>query len=408
MDPTAVETYDTRVDSANLGLRERIYRFGTRAYWTGAVTSLALFVALAPASPTAALVASFGMIACVLLMALGLAVGAPRTQRGPVSLGHDGLTLRLAGAEVAVARDDIAEAYLRRTAWSWQLRVRTRAGARYDIDLPDEATAARWLRALNLDVGERAARVVTDRVAMQWAFAYFFGSMFSAPALALLMAIMALFHRDLLEQPWGLTFTYLVMMPGMWLAARTVGRVDVTVGVDGVRAGRGWWRRFFPLRDIARVELVRGRGDTLLLVMNDGGSHRYRFATDADAFAAGRRIRDLLALRDEGAPPEALRVLGADRADEPEAWRDAFVEALRGGAYRELVLTPDAVARVVTSPSVTAAQRIGAALALREVQPDAERSGVRIAEEAMVDPDAHDALHDVAPEEESLARRATR
>lgn len=398
-DDDASDRFELTVRSAAVGRQRAIRRLWRRIYWVASALSLGVVGVSTTAGQT---IFGLGLMAMFLLKAVEAWEGSARDRAIVASHRRGVLTLHHPHGDEALTAASVREGHLRVESGALVLRVETREGARHDIVVSDRATAERWMAELAIDPARRRARIVTDRTAVQWVFAYFFGGVFAAPGLAVLGALVGLLEsRTLGSVMWAF------LLPGYWLAARSVGRVDVTVGVDGVYAGRGWWRRFFPLAAIAQVAVRATEPSTLRLVLRSGATHEYRFATESDAEAARARVEGVLALR--GALPAAVeRVLSAGlpagAEKNAEAWRDVFVEALRGGSYREAPVTEDELAQVVSAPGVTGAQRVGAALALRAAAgPAGEVSGVRVAVEALTAPQT---LAAIAGAERVVARRA--
>ncbi len=393
---TEPERLQVTVHSARVGQQRALRWLWRRVYWAAAAVTLAL----APASEGASSAAlALGLLACAALKMAELAAGVERGRVVPASYRHGAIALHAPEGEEVLSPMTLREGHVREVAGRVVLRVETRAGWRHDVTLPDHATAERWLAGLGLDPARRRARFVTDRAAVQWVFGYFFGGLFAMPGIALLSLL-----TEALRVHHEFALVYLAMLPGYWLAARSVGRVDVTVGVDGVYAGRGWLRRFFPVESIERASLAPGNPGVLRIVLRSGASHDYRFAAEADAGAALARVEGALALR-AALPASVARALASSAATTAEGWRDAFADALRGASYREAALTADDLARVIAAPGVTAAQRVGAALALRDADARGEgaATGVRVAAEALTAPPTVEAL---ARAGRAAARRA--
>ncbi len=108
--------------------------------------------------------------------------------------------------------------------------------------------------------------------------------------------------------------------------------------------------------------------------------------------AVAERINAVLALRGTGLSEAAARALSTPSATTPEAWRDAFVAAVGGGTYRDVALSIDDLSRVLAAPMATAAQRLGAAVALRELDGSVASTRVRVAAEMVADPVLREAL----------------
>jgi hypothetical protein len=328
----------------------------------------------------------------------GLITASPDSRY--VTAGLDGQSLRVVGPGVnlTLSAARLREGLVRFTAMGWSLRLRDDDGVVYDVGVADEATAERWLDALGLDAPRRAVRVASDRTLVQWAFAYFFGGFFAMPLMLVAMLVMLLLGVDQ-NRGESLALMYLAMLPGYWLAARAVGHVDVSVGADGVRAGRGLRRRFFP---VGEIEGVAVEGNTLALRRANARAERYRFERLEDAHAVARRVAQVIALH-RAAPRDLLGALAAADATTPEAWRDVFLDAVKTGGYRALAFTAEDLAALVVARDVTAPQRLGAALALRALDVADGPAKVRVAAEALVDPAAQQALAEPLP---AMSKRA--
>ncbi|MFO0645975.1 MAG: hypothetical protein U0326_07035 [Polyangiales bacterium] len=351
-----------------------------------------LSVALLALSPTAAtLVSVAAMVTALGAMVAGLVRAQTTTTRCDILCRRDGLTIRADEGLIELPREALAEGIVRSSQFSWQLRLTARDGRRYDIDTPDEATARRWLTALGLDASGRAARVTTNRPLLQGVFAYFLGGFFASPIMALTMLLTTLLAREE-HVGAGIAIAYLATLPAYWLAARSVGHVDITVGADGIYAGRGWFRTFIPIYGVHSASVLPSQVETLALRLHSGEVKTYRLETAGDANAVAQRIRDVQALHLSGLPDALQRALSAQTEDTPEAWRGVFVDAVRGGTYRDVALTLDDVTRVLSAPMVRPAQRLGAAMALRELDAGDAPTRVRVAVEMVADPSMQRAL----------------
>lgn len=363
-----------------------------RAYLALSLAALLLFAVPGAPKDGPYMLAALAVVSFFALWFVGLVAGGTLTHDGAAHF--DGETLHLASGRVryALRAADLREGSVRAAGVGWALRLRDRRGDEYEVALYDEATAVQWLDALGLDASRRAMRVVSDRTLAQWAFAYFFGGFFAMPFTLAALGILMLLGVDPTSSP-AFAIAYLGMGPGYWLAARAVGRVDVSVGADGVRAGRGFGRRFFPVASIRGAEVS---ASTLVLRLTDRRTEHYRFDRAEDAWAVARRVLDVVNLHRSTSPalPPALVT------DEPltaAQWRDRFVHALREEGYRAAAFTRDDLERLLHAKDVPAPQRLGAALALRELAPVEGATGVRIAVEAMVDPAVARALEAEAP-----------
>lgn len=383
MDDSVLERVVVNLQSTPVGRQRMLRRLWRRVYWV--TTLLAFAFALVGLSDGGSIpVLVLGAVLCIALKLFEVFSGLGRADVVEAIVSRDTLVLRGANGEASLPSALLREGLLRELPDRTVLRVETRDGWRYDITLPDRATAERWLRVLRLDPAHRKARVVTDRIVLQWVFGYFFGGLFALPWLVLFSLLLK--WLDLSDPFLSNQF----LLAGYWFAARSVGRVDMTLGIDGVYAGRGWFRRFFPIESIERGELAPANPCSLRLVLRDGSTHDYRFADEVDARAALLRLEGVLALRATFSAA-MMRVLDSTTAHTAEQWRDAFLAASRAGSYREASLTEHDLAHLITAPGMSAVQRVGAAMALRALQTDAP-TRVRVDAEALAAPETVDAI----------------
>lgn len=400
MEPT--ERLRTIVAVAAMGVRARMRRVAGVTVLAGWLAGLASIAALPSATGA---VAGAAMLVAIGAMAWGLSRAQPVTAWRDVLCRRDGLTIYTGAAVIELPRDALAEGIVRQSALSWQLRVTARDGTRYDIDTPDGDTAQRWLTALGLDASARAARVVTNRPLVQGIFAYFVGGFFATPLMGITLLLMALFGREPREG-MSLAMSYLAMLPAYWFAARSVGHVDITIGADGIYAGRGWRRTFVPIYGVHSVEVPPSNAETVALRLHSGEVRMYRMETRGDALSVVHRIREVLTLHREGLPDALQRALSAQGPVTAEAWRDVFVDAVRGGTYRDVSLSLDDLTRVLSAPMVTPAQRLGAAMAMRALDGSAPVTRVRVAVELVADPEMQRALEAAAQTAQTATARA--
>ncbi|MDO9016521.1 MAG: hypothetical protein Q8S73_28355 [Deltaproteobacteria bacterium] len=390
--PHAAEVVGSALAVSRLGLRARLYRAGRRTYWAAAPFILASAVlpgSVVPWSMLAALV----MALCALAMVAGAVVGsAAAPRRALATLDDRGLSVGTAAGVVALPREALRDGIVVARFGRFALRLHDRAGDRYELTMPDEPTAWRWLHALGLGADQRAVRVVSDRVLLQGVVGYFLSGFAALPVMLAWMAVLAAIGAG---GPGGFMTALASVhgtMFGAWAMSWLVGHVDVTVGGDGLRVSRGIRHRFIPFEALEGV----ARDGTHGLALRLRGQWRpllLRFASDVDAEALAVRISAALATWRASAPPAFLAGLTVARAADAEAWRVALREAINDGSYRTAALSPADLEAVVASVAVTHAQRTGAALALRDLQLASESTGVRIASELLV---AEEAVESVA------------
>ncbi len=399
------EVIETALAVSRHSLRARLYQSGRRLFWGAAPFILA--GALLPGQVWFAL-AGLAMASCALAMVAGAVVGmTPPPWRVFAALDDRGLRLTTPTTVVALPREALLDGMVIAPFGGFALRLHDRAGDRYELAMPDEPTAWRWLQALGLSADRRAVRVVSNRALLQAAVSYFASSITALPLMLAWIAVLAVIgHRD---------EDYLVMplasmhsaMFGTWLMSWMVGRADITIGGDGLSVGTWPWRRYIPfeaLEGVSREGMegvalrLRGRWRPLTL----------RFASAVEAEAVAVRIAAARAAWEASVPPSCIARLAVGDPEDAEAWRAALRDAVGDGSYRDAALTLADLEAVVASVSVTAAQRTGAALALRDLQPATERSGVRVATELLVGAEALESLARADPGRPEVARTPRR
>jgi len=385
----------THFTYARPGLRRRLVRLGGRVYVALTLATLWPLSAGSWSHDTLRVIAGLVLGSFVAFWLAGLWVDLPRGHQGVATLDGDTVNLHGNGVRYTLPADQLREGSVRGGTAGWWLRLQDHHGDTYTLKMPDEATATQWLDVLGLDASRRAMRVVSNRTVRQWVFAYFLGGFFALPFLmsaGVLLALLGLLGVDL---PGDNVFVvYLLSIaPGYRLAARAIGRLDISVGADGVRVGR----RFIPIARVTNATVV---GSSLHLQRSDGLADIYRFQDFEDAVAVARRIHAVVALHHS--PSDTLpTALASTEALTATQWRDRFVHALRAEGYRAAAFTRDDLERLLRAKNVPAPQRLGAALALQAIAPTEALTGVRIAAEAMVDPKlpgvlADDATRDAA------------
>ncbi len=168
----------------------------------------------------------------------------------------------------------------------------------------------------------------------------------------------------------------------------------VSVGADGARLVRnGVRRRFVPFSEIERVEM---NGSKLVLVCKGGRREVVRVARRAASSLGAVKERIELALAARGPSAGALTALAREGRSLAE-WGAALAKRVSAGAgYREARLDAEELERTLRRPASTAEQRIGAALALRALDPASSAPKIRIAAELCESPRVRVALERVA------------
>lgn len=200
-----------------------------------------------------------------------------------------------------------------------------------------------------------------------------------------------------------------VMALGAWLGARiAAGRGAegaVSIGYDALSYRHGRRTTVVALRDVTEVRGAAGE----VVVQRRGGP---ALAIDLRGTEADGRALEAAIERAARAAREALPGGVALRREERDvgAWRDALrAKAMGGTDFRAQALDRDDLEAALVHPGATAEERIGAALALRELD-DAGATRVRVAAESAVDPGLREVLRAVADgsADEAAVREAAR
>lgn len=381
----AAEVIQSTLSIARLGLRARFTRAGRRIYWIAAPFILASAVLSGSAAPV---LAALAMALCALAMLVGTVAGSATPPSGVLAtLDGRGLSVGTPTGVVALRRDGLRDGMVIARYGRFALRLHDRAGDRYELAMPDEPTAWRWLDALGLGADRRAVRVVSDRMVIQAVAGYFLSSFGALPVMLAWMFILNLIGGRGADVPAQPLSSFHAAMFGAWAMSWLVGHVDVTVGGDGLRVSRGVRRRFVPFGALSGVTRPNPN-EVALHLHGEWRPLSLRFSSDVDAEAVVVRINAARATWEAAAPPSFLARLAVAYPGDAQAWRAALREAVSDSSYRTTALTTADLEAVVASVAVTSAQRTGAALALSDLQSGTERTGVRVATELLVGAEA--------------------
>jgi hypothetical protein len=342
--------------------------------------------------------------------------GGRRRAGGSLELGADGsLRLRRGRRSLVLARDEITSVLRARPL---TLRLDTRHGRQLRLGLESEvdtdgASVLEHLRAhLALGSGQRALSM-----ALRPLVGAFTWSLIVAVGLEMALVVAGGAGARLFPHaPAEIATLFLVL--GLFLpfvlapyCARKLAFARLTVGEDGVLLERFASRRLLGYRQLASVQLVGGVG--LRLIEHDGAQHHARGYGGSELAEVMAHIRLQIARYAENAGTAGDALARGDRtlAD----WRRALGQLARGGGgFREQTMTPEVLHRIVVDAAAPLERRVGAALALREVDP-AAGPRVRLAAEGSVEARARLALEAAAEDqlddgrlEAALSRRALR
>ncbi len=270
--------------------------------------------------------------------------------------------------------------------------------------LGDEALS--FLRALGFDAGKRRAEfgggspmfaTVGRQVATS--FGSIFAGLLLSTAGAAIVGPAASFAIFLL---------FPMLIAAMWPS-------KITIGIDGVLVRWLWTSRFFPMKDIRGVSEADDNAIRLILhpyeerVIYTSMRHRQSqsliMRNNRDAIIA--RIREAhLRFQEGGGAIDATALVARGRQKRSE-WLDALAKlARREGGYRDAVVRPEDLLRIVEDPRASEDARAGAAFVLRTTADDDMKARVRVAAEASASPKLRVALDATATGDEAKIEEA--
>jgi hypothetical protein len=368
---------------------------------------------------TPALGIAFGMLGAVVALVASLTsfvqaarVSEVRRIGGSISLDDGGLRLTGGSVEEDVIYPSSAIVGGYRTRSDRTAVLELVNGAQLVIHLEKEDDPALLLDHAGVSVAQRALTLPLRGQLGPFTI----GFVAIWPLLFLWFSVAAtLFHRapDLVL----LVALSLTALSTAFVVAR-LGFPRVIVGTDGVRILRGFFTRFLPYEEIAGVELVppvyqHGTPSVRILRRKGAPMALPTIAAPRDRVEGlARRIDEAARAHSAGGARGLDALARAGRgADE---WR-ADVErlALAPPTFRDQALGIEDYERVLVDAASAADRRVGAALALRAIDPDQAPARIRVAASASAD-DALRAALEAAAEGEiddavldrAVARRA--
>jgi len=249
--------------------------------------------------------------------------------------------------------------------WS-RLDLQIDGGDVLSIELDDDR-AAELLEGLGLGLSQRCVSLRTcgPRPRVLWA----------ALALLPMLFVTMVIFRVLAWPVCGVV---------LWGLGALTAPPTVTIGADGVTVRRWRRSRFIPYEAIQHV-LHYGR--LLAIELGDGDVIRLGSGKAVYAQAIAARIQAGRAARQTAGRPSAHGA-DLDRKGRPLAsWREALQRVVGAAHYREAAWSADALQAVLADGGSSGERRLGAAIALREVDSEAS-ARIRVAAETS----ARDAL----------------
>jgi hypothetical protein len=286
-----------------------------------------------------------------------------------------------AGRAKSFARAEIQGGFVTPVANGAAVELELTNGRAVATTVPSVAQGDALLRSLKLDASQRRTRVsLADHgrrvmAGIAATSAWFGGSMWIA---------MTIFRALHVPNPLPVSVLSLLMASWAlvpWLVMRSTTPPTVSVGAEGITIERSFGRRRSIPFDQVR-EVVRARKG-ILLELADGE----RVTLGQSWGESGERVESLLhrleqALdRRANVPIADARVALLERGDRDiTEWMAALRKLGAADAgYRGVALMPEELEQVLSSEGSSAEAMLGAALALREVEPDAASEHVRIA-----------------------------
>jgi hypothetical protein len=219
-----------------------------------------------------------------------------------------------------------------------------------------------------------------------------------------------IFFASLGHDAMGLTWPFSMLTSATIVTGVLVrfGWPKVIIGIDGVRVTGLWSRPFVPYSQIERVtphaegiQILRKNGSFLSLSTIGQSSDQITALT--------RRIEQGMQAHDAGSGKDVGQLARQGRP--LPVWKENLRRiALAPAGFRDQALSRDDFEKLLLDARAPAEQRIGAALALRAVDPDA-KTRIRIAASASANEALRSALEACSTEvddvDDSILERAT-
>jgi hypothetical protein len=380
--------------------------------WTTAGWTRTLSGVLAMGSPVILLTVLAQPLIGVPLAAavVALFITALRKRRlatAEVFLEADGIRVESSRHRRRIRRSAVASAFDDATSRNAVLHLAN--GASVELGIADPDARERVLTHLGQTLEQRA--LVAPLRGMLGAFTRgllaFVGSYVG---LTIAFGILGLMVPSL--RSWSISLPPLIALATTMLVVKWIGNPRVIVGADGIRLTGRLLPKVIPYSRLASLEetAISAQGLHGISVTLDDASKVF-LPTVAQSTgqieALIRRIREGRRRyeQSERAPLENFERAGRTM----KAWREDLVRLSRGGGFRTATIDPRAIESLAADPTAPIDRRVGAALALREVAPDAV-ARIRIAAERSVDDRVRIALEEAAAEhvDEDRLERALR
>jgi len=359
----------------------------------GVVSPFVLLLSLA--NPT--LVAPIALAALTLLY---LALRA-RTADASMTLAEGRAAFTWRGGSRTILRGDVASSY--EEPMNRAVVLTLRDGTRVSVSIADDEAREQLLARLGQTLDQRA--LVAPLRGTLGPFTVGLLSLtfsFFVVMPALLYGLVGIFGPRSIG--WvGTTAPIAALVLGLAAAAR-LRSPRVRIGAEGIRIEG---RLFSRTVAYDRIVSVRSESPDQLsmagveLTLTDG--MRVELPTVAQTQA---QIATLIARIEEGKRRFGQKggqgtssLDNFARAGRPvRVWRSDLTQRIKAGGFREATIDPETLAALMADPSAPIDRRVAAALAMREVAPDA-RARVRVAVDRAVDPHVRHALEEAGRDE---------
>lgn len=345
---------------------------------------LALLVALLAGN------VGFGASALALLVVPALvAATARRRADAQIAIEPEGLRVIWSGRSITIRSEDIEDAY----AADRTVRIQLANGSLIVAGVSEDPNALLDEAGLTWDKRTLVAPLRGTLGAFTRGFVAFFVALLAALPIGALLGMRA--------DPLGLAAMGFATSFTVAFTKR-FGWPRVAIGTDGIRILGGLRQRYFSYAQILQARehvRVAADGPEIAVQLRSGETlFLPTIAQPADQRAAlVDRINAGVAAY---TARESKALVALDRSGRAwHEWRDALRRLAQGeGSFREQAIGREDLERVLADPRSSVERRVAAALALREMGPDAHER-VRIAAAATVDERVRVAL-DAAAEDE--------
>ena len=385
----------------NLRLPKRLWQAGLGLFGLSIATSLAMVVAphWRPAIHSIVGAMLYGGFAAWAGAAAFRMFGERTTEAADVCIQGDKLLLRDGGRETELPLSTLVDGFVvpalpsfgqradqlqAQTATRPEVVLRTKTGRQWRISMNTVEEAWEFLAMTGLQAEKRKIRVKRRKSGT-----VILSQLLSVLALPLPVAAVVLVLGGV-KQAAGIALFPIVWGLIWWRILRALQPSDLEIGADGIAWKRRWRRHYIPYRDIRSVQVV---GDSIL-IETDSAKHEIALGPIpfSDRRMAATRIRYLMR-QSRGELPQLGR-----QGREYGQWVEGLKRAL-SESFRQAHIPKVRVEATLNDPQAPEDQRLGAAIALFQSDPEAARRLAREAAEGCANEDLAAALQAFADDE---------